>query len=177
MNFEEALSNHLNLHKSIELQDVVKFAYQAAKGAEHLLKDMEFARVYFDSEYESISDSEYSDDIPLYEPLSEEVARVNFHAWKERNYSKESLFDLFSHSSKLSNDSDTKLLQYLQTAKRIVQEIRPEFSTEEISNYFEEYIRSGMPALHHSEAYRISEKPAYRIVSVRLLNEYLNRIE
>lgn len=177
MDFEEALRNHLNLHKSAELQDLVKFSYQAAKGAEHLLKDMKLARAYFDSEYDSISDSFYSEDILLYEPLSEEVARVNFYVWKARDYSKENLFELFVHSSKISNDSDTKLLQYLQIAKRVVKETRSEFSTEEISNYFEEYIRSGMPALHHSEAYRISEKPAYRIVSVRLLNEYLNRIE
>ena len=40
------------------------------------------------------------------------------------------------------------------------------------SEIIEEYRRSGMPAIHHSDAYREAEHPAYRVVDAKLLREY-----
>ena len=39
----------------------------------------------------------------------------------------------------------------------------------------EEYRRAGMPAIHHSDAYREAEHPAYRVVESKLLREYFER--
>ena len=47
---------------------------------------------------------------------------------------------------------------------------------EEWKEFLTAYRSAGMPAVHHSEEYRIAEKPAYRIVRVELLAEYTEQI-
>ena len=40
------------------------------------------------------------------------------------------------------------------------------------SEIIEEYRRSGMPPIHHSDVYREAEHPAYRVVDSKLLRDY-----
>lgn len=176
MNFEEALRLHLDTHKSATLQDVVKFSYQAAMGVEHLLKDVDAAKKYFDDEYESVLPAGKENAIPLYEAVSEETVRVNLLPWKMQGYPQEDLFNLFVSTAKMHRADETRLDEYLEKSKDIVIECRPDISYEEVSKFFEEYKKSGRPSVHHSEAFRLFEKPAYRIVSFKLLSEYLRTV-
>ena len=79
MDFTTCLREQLRLHPAIQPQDVIKLCYQAARGAEHLLADTTRARAYFDQEYAATPADAAR---PLFEPISENVARVNLAAWK-----------------------------------------------------------------------------------------------
>ena len=60
MEFEYYVRQQLERHKSIQPQDIVKLCYQAAYGAEHMLADMEAAKKYFYTEYDSVSEARYA---------------------------------------------------------------------------------------------------------------------
>ena len=166
--FERCLAQQLLLHPSMEPRDVVKLCYQAACGAEHLLADTEGARRYFQEEYDGVT----AKDIPLYEPISREVCRVNLAAWKHKQLPKEWLFRIFA-ATVLSSDGKQRLTEYLAAAESVLRANC--FDMDAWNRFMEQYKAEGMPAVRHSEGYRRAEQPAYRIVDASYL-EKLNKI-
>ena len=164
MEFREYLLEQLAAHPSAQPQDVVKLCYQAARGPEHLLADMDGAKAYFQQEWDATEAAA----APLYEALSDGFCRVNLAAWKAEDLPGEWLFRMFALSAAAPGGEDC-LEAYLAAAETAVAGgdtcIRPE----EFRRYLAEYRAAGMPAVHHSPAYRAAEKPAYRIVCRRVI--------
>lgn len=151
MKFKDYLDHELNTKKSMGLRDVIKMCYQAAFGAEHLLEDLDRARKYFNEEFECVEER----DVPLYEYISEDVARVDLGAWKATGMPKEWLFDIFVMATKESYGGESKMLENLA----YVEELMPE-----IKGLIEEYKTAGIRPVHHSSKYREENHPAYRLV-------------
>ena len=151
MKFKEYLDNELNTRKSMELQDVIKMCYQAAFGAEHLLLDIQKAKAYFDEEFESTEVREK----PLYEYISEDIARVDLGAWKASGMPKEWLFDLFVMATKESYGGEKQMMENLGAALELMPEM---------SEFVDKYLANGIRPVHHSQGYREVNKPAYRLV-------------
>lgn len=169
MDFGFYLKEQFRLHPSMQPQDVVKQCYQAAHGAEHMLLNIEKAKAYFYEEYEATPASFI---VPLYEPISEDMCRVNIAAWKARNLAPEDLFELFKASTHVSASIGDKSAfnNCIKPAEQLIKHGKAPFTFEEWQAYYEEYKLSGMPVVHHSEAYRLAERPAYRIVLKSLLH-------
>ena len=151
MKFKDYLDHELNTKLAMEMQDVIKMCYQAAFGAEHLLDDVEKARAYFDNEFDTVE----AKDEPLYEYISEDVARVNMRAWKYKELPKEWLFDIFVMATKENYGGEEQMLKNLAD----VIEMMPEMAT-----FVDEYKERGIRPVHHSEQYRNMHEPAYRLV-------------
>lgn len=161
MDFATCLQEQLRLHPSMQPRDVIKLCYQAARGAEHLLADVTRARAYFDREY-AATPADAS--LPLFEAISENVARVNLAAWKANGLPAEWLFRMFVYTASVPQGGAELLEQYIAEATLILGNSLPSWA-EALSAWRE----AGMPAVHHSEEYRAAEHPAYRIV-----NEYFH---
>ena len=160
------LSEQLAKHPSMECSDIIKQCYQAAKGAEHLLFDLDRAKAYLQKEW----DATPAEDAPLYELISPAVARANIAAWKFHGKSVEEMFALFAASATVPMGSDQVLETYLAEAEEVLTTHRPELLPawrETVAAYKQ----AGMPAIHHSERYRLAEKPAYRVVRRDFLEE------
>ena len=160
MHFETCLSEQIQMHPSLRPQDVVKLCYQAAFGAEHLLADMERAKKYLQEEYDAVTAA----DIPLYEPISPEICRVNLAAWKFHGLPAEWLFSLLAASPFAKEEREGMFLQYLAAAETVLNEISVTFSAADWQAYLAEYQKTGLAPVHHSEIYRKKENPAYRVV-------------
>lgn len=149
------LQEQLSRHPGMKPRDVLKLCYQGAYGGDHLLTDWTQARVYFEQEYAGV----LSSDEPLYELISPAMARVNLRAWKKAGLPGEWLFRLFTCSAKMPAPGN--LSAYLQEASTLS---LPGFAEARAT-----YEAEGCPSVHHSEAYRQLEKPAYRVVHQQLL--------
>lgn len=161
MDFTACLQQQLRLHPSIQPRDVIKMCYQAARGAEHLLSDLTRARAYFDQEYASTAADPTA---PLFEPLSEDVARVNIAAWKAAALPADWLFRMFTHTATVTQNGADLLADYIAKATNVVSGLWGPTAWEEALDLWRE---AGMPAVHHSANYRDNEHPAYRIVNAR----------
>lgn len=168
MDFAYYLSEQIKKHPTIRPQDAVKLCYQAAFGAEHLLSDKEAARRYLYAELENTA----ACDGELYECISEDICRVNLAVWKARELSAESLFELFVASAAVKKDGKAAMQSYLDDVGKLADDGAFGFSFCEWQDFLKKYTDAGMPAVHHSEVYRESEKPTYRIVKRELLKEY-----
>lgn len=151
MKFKDYLDYELNTKKCMEFQDVIKMCYQAAFGAEHLLTDLDKARSFFDEEFDTTEPR----DVPLYEYISEDVARVDLGAWKASGMPEEWLFDMFVMATKENYGGEEQMHENLAEVVRIMPEM---------SKAAEEYMAGGIRPVHHSERYREANKPAYRLV-------------
>ena len=145
-----------------------KLCYQAARGAEHLLTGLDRARGYLLRGFEATPADE---SIPLIEPISDTVARVNIAPWKARGLSPDTLFDLFAATAQVNREGEDCLPAYLEEAGEWIAATDSTITTEAWQNFLAWYRENGYPAVHHSEAYRKSENPAYRIVLRVLLTE------
>lgn len=159
MNFTTYLSEQLQLHPSMQPQDVLKLCYQAARGAEHLLADFTRARAWFDREYAAVSADAAQ---PLFEMLSPEVARGNLAAWKAAGLPEEWLFRMFAATASVPQEGRDLLQEYVALASAAAADAMPGWEST-----LSAWQAAGCPAVHHSEAYRAAERPAYRIVRAR----------
>ncbi len=163
--FAEYLTEQIRQHPVMQPQDVTKLCYQAAFGAEHLLSDIDAAKRYFDREFASVPPN----NVLLYEEISPEVCRVNLAAWKASGMPSEWLFRMFVHSAKVPHGSKTLFLEYLEAAEQVLKNTEVCFSETEWKEFQVKYRETGMPSVHHSQKYRDSEYPAYRIVNREFL--------
>ena len=133
-------------------QDLAKLCYQAAFGAEHLLTDVRAAERAFYKEFDGV----FASGEPLFEPIAAETVRVNLAAWKAQGMDGAWLWYLFSHSAVPLGMRESLCEEYVRRAMALVPAA---------ADYLADYLRRGMPALHHSDVYRAKEKPAYRLVN------------
>ena len=147
-------------------RDVAKLCYQAAMGAEHLLMDISAAKRYFEAEFEATE----TRDCQLFECLSDDVCRIDLGAWKKTGMPKEWLFNMFVGTATVSRGGRAVLEKYFADADEVICEIGANFSSEDWRIFAEKYRAEGMPPVHHSEAYRESEHPAYRIIDRAFLS-------
>ncbi len=159
MDFTTCLQSQLQLHPSMQAQDVLKLCYQAARGAEHLLTDAARARTWFDREYAGLPADAA---LPLLEPISPHIVRVNLAAWKATGLPAQWLFRMFAHTSGIPHPGTDLLEEYIGAASSVASKTIPGWA-----DALSAWRQQGMPALHHSEAYRAAERPAYRIVDRR----------
>jgi hypothetical protein len=166
------LIEQMRLHPSMTPGDLAKLCYQAARGAEHLLADPQRARAYLHRELEA---TEACGEIPLYELISPEIARVNLAAWKARGLDEDRLFEMFLATVNSGSPEKDRLPAYLDEVGALLSEGEYPVDPTQWAEFRRRYEEAGMPAVHHSDEYRAQECPAYRIVRVGVLEAYLGR--
>ncbi len=166
MSFIKYLAIQAEMHGSIETQDIIKLCYQAAFGAEHLIQDKQRARSYLQEEFDSL---DADSDTTLYETLNEDICRVNLKAWKHKNLPIDWLFEMFCGSIPQNGKGTERFLSYIEDAKILVNDNKFNISTDTFNSFYNEYLKDGIRAVHHSDGYRAQEKPAYRIVHTKYL--------
>ncbi len=153
MEMKDYILREIKRHPSAEGQDIAKLCYQAAFGAEHLLLNPDSAREYLQKEFDSVDASSE----PLSENISDSFCRVNLRAWKAEGLPLEWLFRMFALTAECRKNGTESYYKYLEEG-------------EKASGFSLLQFRNAPPSpLHHSEQYRKSEKPSYRIVNRQLL--------
>ena len=165
------LIEHLDTHPLATSSDIIKFCFQATFGAEHLLKDLKAARYYFDIEYDSTNPKETI----VIEALSDQVARVNFSGYKYAGYDKEALWEAFVKSASKTRGSEQEFIYNLNTCcdmlLKYYDKEKANLLIEEINNYLDQGIRP----IHHSDLYRNSYNPHYRLIEAAEVKKILKR--
>lgn len=158
---QAAFARQAALHPAMEPQDALKMAYQAAFGAEHLLRDGESARQYLRQELAACAADPAE---PLAEAISPALCRVNLRAWKAAALPEDWLWAMFRDSCAPRADGEARLREALAALDDLAAAGRLPFSAAVWQREKQAYLAEGPHALHHSQHYREREKPAYRLV-------------
>lgn len=185
------LLNEYNHHPKLQPQDVVKFCYQASFGAEHILTDPVRARMYLQEELESVEPRKGQ----LTESISEKYVRVDLAAWKGMAWNTDQLFEIFAESVKTAEavesvetagavgsarpvsvhegSRETMFKQRMDDCRITMKSVWNEAEMSRFDAFLAEYYARGIEAVHHSETYRETYDPHYRVVLRSKLEGFL----
>lgn len=162
----QALIAHYRQYPELQITDLFKYLYQSAFGCEHMVSSLEKAIAYIRKESENNITNHH---LPLIDALDGAYSRVHLSCLNENGLTAETLGTYFFLSAKKEPDALSSLEDKLTVAKELVYEKILPFSSEAFENAVTEWKTLGYPAIHHSEIFRKTYHPSYRVIA----NEYL----
>lgn len=149
-------------YPALDTQDLVKALYQSEFGCGHLVSDPQKGLAWLSEELRTCRQPEPPP--PLVEPLGESFCRVHLQAAAACGLSAQTLFRLFELSAAEPSGNMEAFLSQLDTLEALAQAGGLPLSASEAHDFLAGYRRAGCPATHHSEAFRRSYAPAYRVI-------------
>lgn len=160
----ELLITHCKTYPNLQIQDIFKFLHQSAFGCEHFVSSLCTATSFIAEEYRGLRDKKAT----YIEPLDGDYSRVPL-SYIDRGLSAETLGRLFVASSKQEPNGMSVLLEKLKVAEQLVYEGLLPFSEEEFDEAMQKWKAQGYEALHHSDIFKASYRPAYRVINNRFI--------
>ena len=153
------LREHAMRYPLMQPTDAVKLIYQNEFGGGHLIRDEQAVLNYLRREYESV---EKDSTMPLYEDIGNGIVRVNLAAIKPEEL--EQLGKDFIRSAAEHTGTKERFLQKLDVLRQLAAAGYFSFGMIEMEYYLSESMKSGCPMVSHSEQYRKTYAPAYRVI-------------
>jgi dephospho-CoA kinase len=160
----DLLAAHCLKYPKLQIRDVFKYLYQSAFGCEHLVSSIDDATDRIRQEYTANT----SCDRDPIEALDGEYSRLDL-CCLSHGLSTHTLASLFCKSSKTEADGKESLENKLAIARQLVDEGALPFSIDEFEKEVTEWRSLGYPPVHHSDIFRQSYHPSYRVISNRYL--------
>ena len=160
---EQILREHAKRYPLMQPCDAVKLIYQNEFGGGHLIRDEQACLNYLRREY---ADLEKNPTALLYEDIGNGIIRVNLAAVKPEDL--EQIGHDFIASAANHKGTLDSFLNKLELLYQLTTEGVFTFDVDALKAYLSEYQAAGYPAVSHDEIYRITYKPAYRIVLCKL---------
>ena len=151
---------HAARYPKMEPRDAVKLIYQNEFGGGHLIRDEASCLRYLLREYESVPQTSAE----LTEDIGNGLVRVRLAALDAHRYTPEQLGRDFIRSAALHTGSQNSFLQKLELLQQMTEAGLLPFYASALDAYLSEYAAAGYPMVSHSDAYRATYSPAYRIV-------------
>lgn len=162
MDIQTFCLEHCARYPALEIQDLVKALYQSEFGCGHLVSDPQKGLAWLTAELRTCRQPETPP--PLVEPLGESFCRVHLQAAASFGLSAQTLFRLFELSAAEPAGNMEAFRSQLDTLEALVKAGTLPLSASETRAFLAGYRRAGCPATHHSEAFRRSYAPAYRVI-------------
>ena len=157
---------HARRYPLMEPRDAVKLIYQSEFGGGHLIRDESACLDFLRREYES---TRQRTDLPLTEEIGCDIVRVNLGALDVSGYSVDHLGHIFLLSAAVHRGNMDSFRRKLSALRQLTAEGSMPFSPNALDTYLESYTAAGFPPVSHSEAYRNTYHPAYRVIRKEFL--------
>lgn len=159
----ESICSALEKYPLSEPRDIVKLLYQREFGPAHAIADPDAALRFLLDEYASVRQEEG----PLYERIGNGYVRLNLKTLDFNRVTPEKAAEAFVKSAVPAGDRSA-FAEALRTlaGNELVIKLMPA-----LPGYVEEYVKSGCPAVHHSESYKKAYSPAYRVIREEFIAE------
>lgn len=153
---------HGQTYPDMQIQDLFKFLYQSAFGCEHLLSSEKTVAERIRQEYDLC----VCEAVPVPEKLDGTYSRVPLVLLK-KGISAATFGKLFALSARHEETGERELREKLGIARDLVNEGLLPFSVHEFEKAVAKWEASGFPAVRHSDVFRETYHPAYRVIADR----------
>ena len=151
-------------YPEMQIKDLFKFLYQSAFGCEHMISSPDKVKERIVSEFESIK----TRDTDLVIPLDGDYSRVSL-SWLDKRMSADTLGEIFTLSAKKEPDGIDLLKSKLEIARELIVDGALPFNINEFDNDVSAWMSDGFPAVSHSDLFRDTYLPSYRVISNRFV--------
>jgi hypothetical protein len=165
----QLLAQHLARYPRMQLEDVYKLLHQAALGPGHAVDDAAAARKRLAAEAAALRGAGND---PARDVISPDgrLARVHLRPWLAGGGDLDRLGDAFVATANTWEPSRDKLAKFCGCLGDLAATGALPFPQADVVAWFEKIAAAGYPAVHHSASYTGSYQPAYRVVSIELLD-------
>ncbi len=154
------LKDHYQTYPKLQIEDVFKFLYQSVFGCEHFVSSIEKATEMILTEH-----GEMNREVPAeIETLDGAYCRVPLTKM-DAGLTADTFGKLFVSSSKRVGGSVTDLKEKLNIVLELVREGALPFSENDFNIAACRWESEGYPSIHHSDTFRESYHPSYRVIS------------
>jgi uridine kinase len=140
-------------------------------GPKHFFKNPELPLFFLQEELAGLKESKFRDN--LYDYVGQNFVRVNLRPYRDFGLSLENLVTKFLTST----ISDIVKFDYNNALSDLKTFLTGLFSESEINAVFQKYLEDGSPAVSHSQIYKDSYFPAYRLIESRLLDQEMKLLQ
>lgn len=168
---KEILLTHTRRYPLMQPQDAVKLLYQSQFGGGHMIQDEAACLEFLYREYAATPQTDHS----LWEDIGNGMVRVHLSALDAHHYTPQQLGQDFIRSAASVQGSMDTFLQNSILLKKLASSGDLPFSAEALAAYLTGYAAAGYPAVSHSEVYRNAYHPAYRVVQICQLPDFLQQ--
>ena len=154
-------ATHVARYPNMQPQDAVKLLYQHQFGPGHMVSDPLTALQRLCDEWEQTPSDPSA---PLLEDIGNGLVRVMLAAWNAEEYPAAVLNSDFVRSAQAHTGSRESFSDQLSALRELTSQGLLPFSLEALDRYLAQYTAAGCPAVSHSDEYRTSYRPAYRVI-------------
>ena len=161
--FRRLLRTQLARHPQLEVQDLYKLIFQASFGSEHAVADPVAAHHRLERELHGLADGPEE---PIVDPISPDgrVVRINLRPYLAARGNVAGLLEAFVRTAREHRGTAATLHRYWRYAERMAAASLLPFAGEMLQGFFAAMQIQGFPAVHHSETYAKTYRPAYRVI-------------
>jgi len=163
---KQIVSEHIKKYPEIELQDILKMLYQNEFGPKHLAENEIES---FKSLSKEISNIDYNEDEELFEDIGYNAVRLNLKAIPvntDLNY----INKIIVNSANDFHGTNEKLVVKFGLLVVMAQNNEIPFDIERVRKETNDFARNGFKPISHSDSYKESYAPAYRVISKRYMS-------
>jgi len=170
---KQSIHTQLETYPESTLQDIYKNFFQDRFGPEHIISDTISARLYLEKELASF-DTSNSIEIE-YLGLNHNYVRINLMTVKQNKISQEQLLSAFCRSAKKINKNDVETWRTeWEKIVKIIEQMNLKIVDFEIDKQkINALLTQGKYAVHHSDIFRKTYQPHYRIVKREIFEKEL----
>ena len=161
--FERIILGHVQRYPGLQPQDLYKLIYQAAMGCEHAVQDAAEARSGLEKEVKGLRGGPKE---PAKDPIAPDarIVRINLRPYFAERGDLERLFRAFIQTASKFVGSMESFRRYISYAEEMAVLGKLPLSSNIVKRFFIKMETERFPAVHHSDIYRQSYRPAYRVV-------------
>ncbi len=164
--FSTMLAAHFATHQSLTPQDVYKLLYQRVFGPEHAIDNTRAAKEHLYLEVVRLPDT--SATVPLLEPVSPSLCRVNLQPFIRQGGSTEVLWRIFRQTAREYQPGTLVDLERHWTGF-LATPWATRYAPEVLEQFWLRMATADFAPVHHSRAYAVANAPHYRVVLRALL--------
>lgn len=158
------LQKNYQQYPKLQIQDIFKFIYQSSFGCEHMISSLQKATDDIYLEHEKLQNKS----ITSIETLDGDYCRIPLSIL-DGNLSAETFAKMFYISAKKEENGKQALQEKLEVAKNLLLENRLPFSVKDFEQAVKEWQKNGFAPLHHSDIYRKTYNPSYRVIAKKFI--------
>ena len=155
------LTDHLTRYPQMQIRDVIKLLYQETFGGGHLIMDEKRAHEILLEELDALPAGRTE---PLFEPLGDAVGRLHLSAAVEQGIRPETIHRMFVRSAERIRGDQEDFQHLLDAFAAACAEGEFPFEPEQVQEELQAYRAAGCPAVRHSDRYRETYQPHYRVI-------------
>jgi len=152
---------------NFRIDDAYKWTYQATRGGEHAAPSREAAKKWLDSEWQAMGDEPRNENEWIALCPNGEIGRLNLRPFKARGGKADDILDAFLNSSRTYRSEPKAFTDaWSELGTRLKKEGFGSVTHKHWQRLDGEMKKKDYPAIHHSEQYKKTYKPAYRIITL-----------